>query len=270
MATKSEEIADNLSARIGVGRDYPPGSTLPGFDDLTEEFGVSRLTISRAVELLALRGLVRTVKKAGIIVLQPVERRTVREVVRRANSGYVFPVVASVPGPPWILHGRPHVGRLPMPDDIADRFGLAHGTKALRLRRVSSPPGEPPLQLADTWLHLEQLKSVEDLAEANTRPGGYLDVIEQSAGHGPLSWERIVGIGMPTPEEAQLLEVSRQLPVWRQLTIGTSGRTNQPVEVTAVVIPGDRVEYATKLRRDASARWPVQPIEPAPVSFAVG
>ncbi|WP_228983512.1 GntR family transcriptional regulator [Streptomyces sp. DH12] len=269
MATKSEEIADQLSARIGLGKDYPPGSTLPSFDDLTEEFGVSRLTISRAVELLALRGLVRTVKKAGIIVLRPVERRTVREVVRRTNSGYVFPVAASTSGP-WLLHGRPHVGRLPMPDEIADRFGLARGTEALRLRRVSSPPDEPPFQLADTWLHPELLDSVEALTEASTRPGGYLDVIEQTAGHGPLSWERVVRTDRPTAEEAQLLEISRLLPVWRQFTIGISGRTNQPVEVTAAVIPGERIEYATKLRRDGSSRWPVEPIDPAPVSFDVG
>ncbi|MGP3750029.1 GntR family transcriptional regulator [Streptomyces sp. IBSNAI001] len=269
MATKSEEIADQLSARIGVGRDYPPGSTLPGFDDLTEEFGVSRLTISRAVELLALRGLVRTVKKAGIIVLQPVARRTVREVVRRSNSGYVFPVAASAPGP-WILHGRPQVGRLPMPEPVAELFGLDHGTEALRLRRVSSPPGEPPLQLADTWLHPGELDSLPELEKWEPGLGGHLDVIEQKAGHGPLSWERRERTDLPTSEEAQLLQVSRQLPVWRQFTIGTSGRTNRPVEITAVVIPGARIEYATKLRRDASARWPVEPIEPAPVSFDVG
>ncbi|MET9932376.1 MULTISPECIES: GntR family transcriptional regulator [unclassified Streptomyces] len=269
MATKSEEIADALAARIGPGRDYPPDSTLPGFDELTREFGVSRLTISRAVELLARRNLVRTVKKTGIIVLQPVARRTVREIVRRSANGYVFPVAASAPGP-WILHGRHQVGRLPLPEPVAELFGLDPGTLALRLRRVSSPPGEPPLQLADTWLHLAELDSLPELETWEPGIGGHLDVIEQKAGHGPLSWERRERVDMPTSEEAQLLQVARQLPVWRQYTIGTSGRTDRPVEVTAAVIPGARIEYATKLRRDGSARWPVEAVTPAPVSFDVG
>ncbi|MER7688797.1 GntR family transcriptional regulator [Streptomyces sp. NPDC097610] len=268
MATKSEEIAGLLAERIGLGREFPPDSTLPSYDELTSEYEVSRLTIVRAIEQLSRRGLVRTVKKTGVIVLQPVERRTVRDVVRRSpSSGYVFPVAAAAAGA-WVLHGRLEVDRRPVPDEIADWFGVEHATEGLRRRRVSSPPEEPPFQLADTWVHPEE--SVPELAHADTGPGGYLDVLEQSAGHGPLAWERFLQVDLPTGEEARLLQISRQLPVWRQYTVGTSARTGHPVEITAVVIPGERVQYATKLRRDASARWPVEPFAPAPQSFDVG
>ena len=270
MATKSEELAEKLAARIGPERDFPPDSMLPSFDELTSEYGVSRLTVSRAVTQLALWGLVRSVRKTGVIVLRPVGQRTVRDVVRRSPSGgYVFPVVAAVPGG-WVLHGRPQVDRLPLPDEIADRFGTERRIRALRQRRVSSPPGEPPLQLADTWLHPEHLEDLPELGQTDPGPGGYLDVVEQSAGHGPLSWDRFLQVGMPTAEEAKLLQVSRQLPVWRQYTVGTSGRTKEPVEITVAIIPGSRIEYATKLRRDESARWPVEPIAPDPQPFDLG
>lgn len=270
VATRSEEIADRLAERIGPEKEFPPDSTLPSYDDLEREYEVSRLTISRAIALLAQRGLVRSVKKTGVIVLRPVQRRTVREVVRRSPSGgYVFPVAAAAPGD-WVLHGRPQISRLPMPDEIADLFGIEHGTEALRRRRVSSPKGEPPFQLADSWLHPELAESVPVLAEPDTGPGGYLDVVEHTAGHGPLSWERVLDTGMPTAEEAKLLQVSRQLPVWRQYTVGISAHTQRPVEVTAAVIPGERARYASKLRRDGSARWPVEPVAPAPQSLDVG
>ncbi|MER6684662.1 GntR family transcriptional regulator [Streptomyces olivaceoviridis] len=271
MATKSEETAAALAERIGEGRDFPPGSTLPRTNDLVQEFGVSKATIGSAIEQLERQGLVRAVKKAGYLVLQPVERRTVRDVVRRPRGGgYVFPVVASAPGT-WMLHGREQVARLSVPDEIAKLFAdIEPGSQVLRRRRVSSPPGEPPFQVADTWLHPQLLESAPELAEHDTGPGGYLEVIEHEAGHGPLSWDRYLHIDMPTAEEAQLLQVSRELPVWRQYTVGTSARTNRPVEVTAVVIPGGRVRYATKLRRDASARWPVEPFAPAPQSFDLG
>ena len=203
-------------------------------------------------------------------MLRPVERRTVREVVRRSpGGGYIFPVRAAAPGA-WVLHGRSQVSRLAMPDEIADLFGVEHGTQALRRRRVSSPPQEPPLQLADSWLHPELLAALPVLAELDTGPGGYLDVVEHTAGHGPLSWDRLLRIGMPSAEEAKLLQVSRELPVWRQYTVGISGRTRRPVEITAVVIPGERAEYATRLRRDGSARWPVEPIASTPQSVDVG
>ncbi|QKZ20291.1 GntR family transcriptional regulator [Streptomyces chartreusis] len=271
MATKSEEIATALAERIGEGRDFPPGSTLPRTDDLVREFGVSKVTVGGAIEQLERWGLVRAVKKAGYLVLQPVERRVVRDVVRRPRGGgYVFPVVASAPGG-WVLHGREQVDRLAVPEDIAELFaGIEPGAQALRRRRVSSPPGEPPFQLADTWLHPEVEESAPQLAEHDTGPGGYLEVIEHGAGHGPLSWDRFVQIDMPTADEAQLLQVSRKLPVWRQYTVGVSAKTGRPVEITAVVIPGGRVRYATRLRRDASARWPVEPFAPAPQSFDLG
>jgi GntR family transcriptional regulator len=270
VATKSEEIADLLAERIGPDREFPPDSKLPPFDDLERQYEVSRLTVSRAISLLAQRGLVRSVRKSGVIVLRPVERCTVRDVVRRSPSGgYVFPVRAAAPGV-WALHGRPQESRLPMPDEIADLFGAEPGTEALRRRRVSSPQGEAPLQLADTWLHPELLEAVPVLVESDTGPGGYLDVIEHAAGHGPLTWDRILRIGRPTAEEAKLLQVSRELPVWRQYTVGISARTQLPVEITSVVIPGERAEYTTRLRRDSSARWPVEPIGPTPQSLDVG
>lgn len=269
MATKSEEIARKLAARIGEGREFPPGSTLPGFSELTEHYGVSRLTISRAIELLSQRGLVRSVKKSGTRVLQQAPRRTVHDAVQRQGGiGYLFPTAAATDGP-WTLHGPLTVARLPLPEDAADFLGVPAGTEALRRRRVSSPVGEPPFQLADSWLHPEELEGVAGLDEWHAGPGGYMDRIEE-AGHGPLTWKRFVRHGMPTTEEAQLLEVSRQLPVWRQYTVSLSARTSEPLEVTVVVIPGDRVEYATTLRRDGTARWPVESIALVPQSFDVG
>jgi GntR family transcriptional regulator len=64
---------------------------------------------------------------------------------------------------------------------------------------------------------------------------------------------------MPSSEEAGLLEIAGRMPVLEIARVGTSGRTNRPIEVTVCVVPADRVEIVSRLRRDTSARWPRDP-----------
>ncbi|GAB2837556.1 hypothetical protein GCM10022221_41180 [Actinocorallia aurea] len=61
---------------------------------------------------------------------------------------------------------------------------------------------------------------------------------------------------MPVKEEADLLQIPTRIPVLEILRIGYSARTERPVEVTVVRIPGDRVEIISRLQCDESAAWP--------------
>ncbi|GGI65492.1 MULTISPECIES: GntR family transcriptional regulator [Enterococcus] len=67
--TKYEKIANILRKRIADGI-YPPDSLLPNQIELVEEFQVSRVTIKKSINILAMEGLVYSQRGAGTRVLK--------------------------------------------------------------------------------------------------------------------------------------------------------------------------------------------------------
>jgi GntR family transcriptional regulator len=132
---------------------------------------------------------------------------------------------------------------------------VAESDRVVRRRRVTSPAGEPPFQLADSWIHPSGIADAPRAAVPDTGPGGYLDRLEE-AGHGPISWTELVRARMPLPDEADLLQIAARAVVIEIARVGTSAKTQAPVEVTICVIPAERVEIITLLERDHTARWP--------------
>lgn len=258
---KYEEVAADLRARIGRG-EWTAGDKLPTTSELVDHYGHSRETVRAAVDVLAKEGLVRVAKRLGTVVQdRSTERRRIQRstmVMRDPRRGYVFPA-ASRADEPWVVHGQPKRMLAPIPADVAEYLGVEAETEVMRRRRVTSPAGEPPFQIADAWIHPDVLVEAPQAGEISTGPGGYLDRIEE-AGHGPLSWSEVTRTRMPTREEAKLLEVSPETPVLEMTTIGVSHSTGLPVEVSVRVIPGDRAEILSTLDRDETARWPVAPV----------
>lgn len=66
--SKYEEIAGIIRTRISDGT-YPIDSMLPIQSDLAKEFGVSRMTIKKAIEMLTIEGLVLSKQGNGTKVL---------------------------------------------------------------------------------------------------------------------------------------------------------------------------------------------------------
>ncbi|MFE3580540.1 GntR family transcriptional regulator [Streptomyces vinaceus] len=258
-----ERIAADLRQRIEAG-EWAAGETLPTTDQLVARYGHSRQTVRVAVEVLARDGFVRVIKRRGTIVQdRSIARRRIARsttVMRDPERGYVFPA-ASRPDEPWEAHGQPKRMLAPVPSDVAERLGVEPGAEVVRRRRVTSPKGEPPFQIADSWIHPDVLAEAPQAGEISTGPGGYLDRIEE-AGHGPLEWEETTRVRMPTKEEASLLQVATEMPVWEMTTVGVSARTGRAVEASVRVIPADRAELVSKLQRGPSAQWPVEPVSP--------
>ena len=250
-----KEIADDLRRRISAG-EWQPGENLPGYADLTRAYRVGRTVIRAALAELEADGLILVAKKRGITVRDRGTRRRIQRgqtVTRDPARGYVMPAAAS-PYEPWQTHGRPRRSVEPIPPRPAELLGVEAGTPVLRRRRVTSPAGEPPFQLVDTWIHPRGVEDAPQVAEASTGPGGYLDRLEE-AGHGPITWVEYTRARMPTPDEAKVLGIPPAVPVLEIARVGRSAATRAPVEVTICVIPSDRVELVTPLRRAPSARW---------------
>lgn len=254
--------ADELRRRIRDG-EFQAGDTLPHVADLAAERRVSPQTIRNAFAELEREGLVRVVRGTGAIVQPPPPpRRKIQRgvvVTRDPNRGYIFPA-ASGPSEPWETHYALK-SVLKAPAEVAEPFGLETGTGMVRRRRITSPAGQPPFQIVDTWLSPTAVADAPQVAEASTGPGGYLDRLEES-GHGPVSWTETTRIRMPSKEEAKLLRVSTAQPVYEMTLAERSGRSGELLALTVRVIPGDRVELVSDLVRGESAEWPVSPVIP--------
>ncbi len=255
-APTSRQLAELLQGRI-EGGEIPPGEKLPPITDLMKQYSVSRQTVRTAISNLAASGLVRTAGRQGTIV-QPIRaRRRIQRshIVTKSTGGmYVFPA-ASFPDELWQTHGQPKASYEPAPERVAAVFGLDVDHPVVRRRRVTSPEGEPPFQIVDTWLSPQAVADAPQIAQPATGAGGYLARLEDDAGHGPLSWAETTRVRMPSSEEARLLEIPTTMPVMELVIVGRSGRDNQPLEVTIRTIPGDRVELVSELVRDESAKW---------------
>lgn len=252
------EIADDLRRRI-QGGEWLPGDTLPTMADLAVEYGVARGTVTRGIELLEEEGLVKSTQRSGTRVLPGRQRRRLprgTNVHRRRpkEGGYSF--AATLPGEPsWVHHIEPTREPAPITERAAELLGLEVGTMVFRRRRVTSPAGEVPFTLSESWILPEIVESAPGVREQGP-PGGYLDHIE-AVGHGPLSWYEITRARMPEREEAKLLGIPMRLPVMEICRVSESAYTQRPVEVTVMVIPSDRVELLAHLERDETAVYQV-------------
>lgn len=256
-AARHSDIADDLRRRIEAG-EWRPDDVLPRMEDLSAAYGVARGTIAQAVRQLEGEGLVLSVKRRGTVVLRHRQRTVLPStpVVRRnrpLQGGYSFG--ATRPGVTWVHHITPIRTEAPIGGYPAEVLGIEPGAMVFRRRRVTSPPDEPPFTLADSWIAPEVVAAAPEVREQGVA-GSYFDHIE-AVGHGPLSWRQVVRCRLPSDEEAALLKIPTRMPVQEVSRIATSAAAGRPVEITVMVIPGDRVEFISEIERDASAVYEV-------------
>ncbi|MBC6458044.1 GntR family transcriptional regulator [Actinomadura sp. HBU206391] len=263
-SARYREIADDLRRRINEG-EWQPGDNLPRMTDLAAEFNVSRNAVARAVAELENDGLVWAVPRRGTIVRPAKRRRIVRGNVVKRNTrhrrpdgsenagGYSFP--AAEGNELWIHHVPATAAEEAITGRVATLLNVPEGSTALRRRRVTGPPNEPPFQISDSWIHPRGVADAPAVAEQGPGPGGWLDRLEE-AGHGPIEWMEIHRGRLPDQDEAALLQIPTGLPVQEVIRVGFSAKDGAAIEVTQVVIPSDRVEDIVYLKRDRSAAWP--------------
>lgn len=255
------QIAEDLARRIEAG-EWEPDATLPYRVDLAEHYKVTRTTIDKAVGELESRGLVWAVPRRGTIIRygSTRARRPRGNLVKRNTAGesygYSFPSASGTEV--WTHHVKPTAQFEPLNDARLARYlGIPEASACFRRHRVTGPITEPPYQISDTWIHPDVAREVPEVA--TTQPGpvsSWLYYVEAKGGHWPLKWVEFIRARLPSREEAGELQIPLSLPVMEFVRVGRSGSTGKPVEVTATVIPSDRVESVQVLERDEAAQQP--------------
>ena len=101
-------------ARSINGGDWAPGTRVPSELELTRHYGASRMTVHKAIQSLASKGLVERRRKLGTVVSERAQERPVLEIwdiateAKRLGGHYNFRVVERA-----VMSGREYSDELP-------------------------------------------------------------------------------------------------------------------------------------------------------------
>lgn len=159
-----QEIRHDLERAILSG-DWPPGHRVPPEHDLMAQYGCSRMTVNKALSMLAASGMIVRRRRSGSFVATPGSEETVLEIrdieaeARRAGRSYRFS----------LLH------RQERPATVEDATALTcpPGTPVLALT-VRHDEEDRPLLLEERLISLAAVPAARAADFTATPPGSWL------------------------------------------------------------------------------------------------
>lgn len=241
------QIADLIRAAIEAG-EYPPGSALPAEPELCSKFGVSRLTVNRAMTLLRAEGLVHVERGRGTFVRKiPVIHRAAmsryQQATREEGGGR-----GAFDGEIRRLGHTPRseveVERVAPPAEVAQALGLGEGVAAIARRRRMYADDEP-VQLATSWIPAD-IADGTALAEQDSGAGGIISRFAE-LGYEQVRITETVRVRRAAADEQAFLQGDSDsvIEIWH--TGWTAA--DQPVEICVHIVPAHQwaLDYAWTL-----------------------
>lgn len=212
-----------LKNGLATGR-WPPGALMPSEAELVAMFGVSRMTVNRAIRELQAEGLVERSQGIGTFAA-PLHRvastLTIRDLHEEIES-----------------RGQHHSAHVQLareeraPAALAERLGLKAGARVFHTLIVHRCNGVP-LQCEDRYVNPACAPGYLQVDFTTTTPTHYL------LGVAPL-WEAQYSIeaAAPTAEEARLLEIAQTDPCL--VVVRRTESRGVPITLARLVHPGQR------------------------------
>ena len=224
-----------LAGEIADG-DVRIGDQLPTEDSLIARFGVSRITVRRAIQNLMSRGLVEIRRGKGTFVSAPKITQDLQEL-----SGFVEDMQAL---------GRKATARVVSKEivtanaSVARQLALTRGERVVRIRRVRLADGVP-LSFDETYLPLEIGKKV--IAD-NLKVEPVFSLLERKYDIPLIEAEYKLDAVAAENEVARALKVKPRSPIFRiERTSYSIG--SRPVDYETLHYRGDLVQFVTRLVR---------------------
>lgn len=231
----SATIAADLRALIVSGQ-VAPGEKLPGELELTEKYGVARMTVRAAYATLLHEGLTEPRKGAGVFVREskPLRRHGTE---RYARSRWCTTPLLGAEAKMQGLAARRDIRALatvPAPTVVAERLAIPEGEPVWTRQRLVWVE-ERPSQTADSYYPLDV---VEGTRLRETEGGGSDFAQLDDAGHTPSRVQEEWAARMPTPAETQQLSMLPGTPVL-DFVRTIFDQNDRPVEVMLSLIAAD-------------------------------
>ena len=219
-----QEIADDLR---DLARSAPAGSVLPSESEMSAQFGASRVTVRRALDLVRDDGLIAARQGFGWFVATEPVRQSLR------SLGTIEDQVEGV-GKVSERRVEEFAFETP-PARVADLLGV---DQVLRVKRVNLADGEP-FAVVTVWCPGDVGASLSR-SDVERRP--FYELIDVDL-HGAT---QTIGADSAEPAVAALLGVPVGSPLLRCQRV-TTDRAGRPVLVSEHLFPAHRTEFVVDL-----------------------
>ena len=181
------------SIRNGV---YKPGDKIMTEAEMAKEYGVSLITVRKAVGSLMEKGLVVRKQGKGTFVTKPKYSRNMKKL---QSFTEMCEQMGVKPGA-LVLENR-----LIMADKkVADRLGIEPGSNVVYISRLRLADGEP-VQVEKSYFPLKYAF----LLEEDLNNGSMFECLKEKAGAKVASSEKMIELCRATAEEAALMDVKK-------------------------------------------------------------
>jgi len=231
-----QQIKDFIASRIQDGT-WRPGDKLPSENDLVVQFGMSRMTVNRALRELVEQGRIRRVAGVGSFVADDKPQANLLQIasladdIRRRGHDYACDLIV--------------VERTSASLEVATALGLTTGASVFHSVCVHLENGVP-MQLEDRYVNPALVPQFiqQDLTRA--QPADFLVrtvLIDQM--------EHVVDAVLPTTEQARLLQMDAHQPCL--LLTRRTWQREVPVTIVRCLHPGSRYRLGSRFRTDGNA-----------------
>ena len=238
-----EQILDILSERI-KDRTYPSNSRLPSENSLCEEFKVSRVTIRRALDVLASRGNIYRVQGVGTFV------STVTQIANPIVNPILFQdLIRSQGYEPGIQFIHAQV--IPLTVYLVDRLKVPPDEEIIELQKVFTADGEPVIfcsNILPRWMLKGSLFDEVLRQPSITEP--IFDFLEHECGEALAFYISALRLDSMGNCPIKLKDFSHTMPA---LVIDEVGYNNQerPIMLSVHFYPGKQMKFELIRRRNS-------------------
>ena len=219
------EIYRSLRKRIVEGK-HPVGSLLPSEQNLSKEFSCSRMTVRKAISLLANEGLVQSIKGKGVLVIETSPAGTSKESAFTVSDLSSFSESAHAIGaiPTSKIVYLEHVSTNKC---LAQLTGFPEGEDLTHLKLVRMLDDKP----VAVDRHYFLTSSVPGLNEQNATLSLF-HYIEDELGLTIAVSKRTITLAQPDTEDCRLLDIdpSSYLAVVTSQTFDSTGTQFEYIE----------------------------------------
>lgn len=231
---KHEELRRSLAEMIDDGLDAH--QSLPSERELMQRFGVSRMTVRRAIERLAQEGRVYRVQGAGTFVSDPA---TISKSLRLTSFSEDIRERRMEPDSTLLT-----IARAAADMACARDLFVEPGTPLVHISRLRTADGEP-MCLENAWLPEALVPGLLDQGE----PDSLYQWLEQ-AGASPQTADQTIRATVLDSDQASLLAVPPHFPALEVQRVTRDAR-GRAVERAISLYRADRYDFRVTVSREA-------------------